>query len=172
MAGAAEKKRQRENAAKLATLRGVVLAGLLLPALAALARGGAGRGYWVALALTGALSGLCYRWLAGTARHGGSLSNARATELGGGGAGAVTEHLEDSVYVIGFAQVLTIFTRWGWLALLVIPAYLGFLGAKRLLTWVFNPTAEERLAAMEETPEMRKKREKAERRANRVKYRR
>ena len=83
------------------------------------------------------------------------------------GRSALAEYSEDAVYLCAGAQALGLFSPWGWALLLVAPGYAVHQGGKKLLRYVFTPTAEEREAQRGETPEERKRREKAERRQGR-----
>ena len=172
MAGGAEKRKGRQNREKLASLRIVALGAcgghlalrVLLggPPLNLVASLALSRAHLALLLLTGLLQLLAYRLLASAAEAGADLAG-----TGPRGRSALAEYSEDAVYLCAGAQALGLFSPWGWALLLVAPGYAVHQGGKKLLRYVFTPTAEEREAQRGETPEERKRREKAERRPGR-----
>ena len=173
MAGGAEKKRERQNREKLASLRLVALGAFALHLSLALAlacfvesRALARRKSSLALLLTtSVVQFVALRLLTGAAEAGGHLSG-----LGPRGRSAMAEYAEDAVYLCAGAQALGLLSPWGWALLLAAPGYGAYKGGQHLMRYVFTPTAEEREAQRAETPEERRRREKAERKTGRVKY--
>ena len=172
MAGGAEKRKGRQNREKLASLRIVALGAcgghlalrVLLggPPLNLVASLALSRAHLALLLLTGLLQLLAYRLLASAAEAGADLAG-----TGPRGRSALAEYSEDAVYLCAGAQALGLFSPWGWALLLVAPGYAAHQGGKKFLRYVFTPTSEEREAQRGETPEERKRREKAERRQGR-----
>lgn len=172
MAGGSEKRKGRQNREKLDFLRLVALGAcgghLMLrvllggPPLNLVASLALTKAQLALLLLTGLLQLLAYRLLASAAEAGADLAG-----TGPRGRSALAEYSEDAVYLCAGAQALGLFSPWGWALLLVAPGYAAHQGGKKLLQYVFTPTAEEREAQREETSEEQKRREKAERRQGR-----
>ena len=63
---------------------------------------------------------------------------------------------------VGFALILhflAVFSDWAWLLSLAVPGFIIYWVGKRILNWVFTPTAEE-LAEQEGQPVGRNRRER------------
>lgn len=92
---------------------------------------------------------LSYSWVVGAAEEGGS-----------------SEYAMDILVITLFVQTGLLVSSYFWLVYLVIPGYLLYHGGKMLLNYVFTPDAVE-----EEDAAAIKKKEKAERKAARPKFR-
>lgn len=70
------------------------------------------------------------------------------------------EYMQDLIYLVAGAQLLSLATAYAWLILLLVPAFAGYsLWTGLVQPWLSAPPAQE----VEETEEMRKRREKLER---------
>nr|ACO15035.1 Transmembrane protein 208 [Caligus clemensi] len=80
----------------------------------------------------------------------------------------VSEHVKDLIILVGFAQVLSLFSNYFWLLLLLIPAR-GFwmLWKSVIAPWLFAPAPEEDTSAGPES----KKTKKMERKMKRMQVR-
>ncbi|RLN84799.1 hypothetical protein BBJ28_00020279 [Nothophytophthora sp. Chile5] len=91
---------------------------------------------------------LSYSWVVGAAEEGGS-----------------SEYAMDVLLISLFVQVGLMVSSYFWLVYLVIPGYLLYHGGRMLLNYVFTPDASD-----EDDPAASKKKEKAERKAARPKF--
>ncbi|KAF4040704.1 SRP-independent targeting protein 2/TMEM208 [Phytophthora infestans] len=92
---------------------------------------------------------LSYSWVVGAAEEGGS-----------------SEYAMDVLIVTLFVQAGLLISSYFWLVYLVIPGYLLYHGGRMLLNYVFTPDPTD-----EDDPAASKKKEKAERKAARPKFR-
>lgn len=70
------------------------------------------------------------------------------------------EYMQDLIYLVCLSQFLSLATPWAWLLLLAVPAFAGYsLWNGVIQPYLSAPPAQE----VEETPDMRKRREKLER---------
>jgi len=128
--------------------------------------------HWVGFALTSAAYYFCHSWIAGLATP---TYDEQTKELIDGGAdlnmkGNISQYYFDVVYIAAFVQMVTILTDWGWFILLVIPSYAFYqLYPLVIKPWLFG--GGEQAPTGPETKAERKKREKTERKRNKIKYR-
>ncbi|KAG6969154.1 hypothetical protein JG688_00005451, partial [Phytophthora aleatoria] len=92
---------------------------------------------------------LSYSWVVGAAEEGGS-----------------SEYAMDVLIITLFVQAGLMISSYFWLVYLVIPGYLLYHGGRMLLNYVFTPDPTD-----EDDPAALKKKEKAERKAARPKFR-
>ncbi|KAL6052980.1 Transmembrane protein 208 [Balamuthia mandrillaris] len=169
MANQAAKKRVKENEQIIYRLRWLIA---IVNAIYVLVRvlwyNDSFIGYhWFAFALTTGVYLIFYSWLASLAKP-----TYEGTELVDGGAnlsmpGNLTEYYFDIIYVTAFVQLGSIYSDWMWLLYLVIPIFAVYKLGGLLLSL---RSTQQAMSGGEDDPSFQKKREKAERRAGRVKF--
>eukprot|EP00898_Chlorokybus_atmophyticus_P001526 jgi/Chlat1/2374/Chrsp17S02638 len=170
MAGAGAKKRVEANRRRLQLLLYAILGASALHAVLRLAVFGRTAGWfqYALFALACAAHWFCYSQLAIFA----APVYGSDGELVDGGAdlsmGGMCEYYHDIIYITAFVQVASIFSGKFWLLWLVVPVYALY----QLWIHVLQPYVFSKRAQMDDDddPRAKKKREKAERKASRVKY--
>ncbi|CAH0479064.1 unnamed protein product [Peronospora belbahrii] len=93
---------------------------------------------------------LSYSWVVGAAQEGGS-----------------SEYAMDVLIITLFVQVGLFISSYFWLVYLIVPGYILYHGGRMLLNYVFTPNPTD-----DDDPNALKKKEKAERKAARPKFKR
>ena len=168
MAGAGAKKRAEENKQRLKTLQLLIL---VTTAVYAAVRLGAFKStaqwyHWIGLLFTLGIHGVSYWIIAAVARP--VYQNGELIDGGGDLSKSIAaSYSHDVLYVTSMVQVLAAFTNWGWLLFLTVPLYAAY----KLFEKVFIPMMKPKQEAAID-PEMIKKMEKAEKRAERRRMKR
>ncbi|EIE24030.1 DUF788-domain-containing protein [Coccomyxa subellipsoidea C-169] len=125
---------------------------------------------WLGFGLTSLIYVVCYSGIASMAEP---TYGANGELLDGGSdlnMGGLCTYYHDLIYLAAIVQIGTIFSSRFWMAFLVVPLYAAYqLWVNIVKPYFLAPRPQS--VAQEETPAEKKKREKLERKQNRVRYR-
>lgn len=125
---------------------------------------------WLGFGLTSLIYVVCYSGIASMAEP----TYGPTGELLDGGSdlnmGGLCTYYHDLIYLAAIVQLSTILSSRFWFAFMVVPLYAAYQAWVNIVKPYFL-TPRPQSMAQEETPAEKKKREKLERKQNRVKYR-